>query len=366
MHIGSATLGIPGSGVLGGYDKSRVLGDVSAQPFTNTKLPINLLDISLGVESGGSPWSTGNVTGLFANGNSSLRSGLTVNAEPIDPYIYLPKSTCKAIAAQLPVTYRSDLSLYTWNTDDSMYRKIVTSPSYLAFTFVKDNTNTMNITIKVPFALLNLTLEEPLVSSPTAYFLCMGADTQFSLGRAFLQSAFIGVNWKSSEKSWFLAQAPGPGVGLPDIVTLDDDSGSLPAVSLSSWESSWSNHWTKLTPNGSESVSNSTASDETTQAGDDGGLSTGAKAGIGIGCAAVGLVAIMVAAWCFIRRRKQLVDKPANGHVVSQTAYNNQLSLVPVGASSDFSGQSYSGTTAESFPQELDAGRKRTGPYELS
>lgn len=34
----------------------------------------------------------------------------------------------------------------------------------------------------------------------------------YTLGRAFLQAAFIGVNWQpqSPPGNWFLAQAPGP------------------------------------------------------------------------------------------------------------------------------------------------------------
>lgn len=36
MHIGSAALGIKGSVFLGGYDKSRLVGEVSTQSFTPT------------------------------------------------------------------------------------------------------------------------------------------------------------------------------------------------------------------------------------------------------------------------------------------------------------------------------------------
>ncbi|EKV10018.1 hypothetical protein PDIG_27120 [Penicillium digitatum PHI26] len=123
MHIGFFALGIPGSLMLGGYDQSRVLGDVSVQPHTGSSAPINLLDVSLGVATGGSPWNSTSKENLLAQGNSSLLGGTTVIAAPVDPYLYLPQSSCDAIAAELPVTHNSDLGLYAWNTDDPQYQR---------------------------------------------------------------------------------------------------------------------------------------------------------------------------------------------------------------------------------------------------
>ncbi|KAI2697156.1 hypothetical protein CBS147317_7689 [Penicillium roqueforti] len=145
MHIGLSSLGIPGSLMLGGYDQSRLLGDVSVQPHTGSSAPINLLDVSLGVVTGGSPWDSSSKEGLLAQGNSSLLGGTTVIAAPVDPCIYLPQGSCDAIAAELSVTHNADLGLYIWNTNDPQYQKIVTSPSYIAFTFTKDNTNTQDL-----------------------------------------------------------------------------------------------------------------------------------------------------------------------------------------------------------------------------
>lgn len=61
MHIGSASLNIPGSLLLGGYDQSRVLGTVSTQSYTpfgqspGGNLAIGLVDVGIGVAKGGSP-----------------------------------------------------------------------------------------------------------------------------------------------------------------------------------------------------------------------------------------------------------------------------------------------------------------------
>ena len=150
--------------------------------------------------------------GLLAKGNASIAPGITVTMSPADPYLYLPQSTCAAIAAELPVVYQPDYGLYFWDTTDRRYSQIITSPAYLEFVFSKNSRNNANLTIKVPFSLLNLTLKAPLVEKPTSYFPCMGTTGTYALGRAFAQAAFIGVNWGLPAGNWFLAQAPGPNI----------------------------------------------------------------------------------------------------------------------------------------------------------
>ncbi|KAE8422776.1 hypothetical protein BDV36DRAFT_290947 [Aspergillus pseudocaelatus] len=179
VHIGSVPLGIPESLVLGGYDKNRVLGDVSTQSYSSGDLPIDLLDLKIGVVSGDSPWT------------------VTVFASGANPYIYLPHITCEDIAAELPITDHPEYGLYFWNTEAKRYSDIVSAPTYLGFTFSKNGLNNAYITINVPFSLLNLTLEAPL-------------------------AVFVGVNWGPHQGSWFLAYAPGRNIpGTTTVVTIN-------------------------------------------------------------------------------------------------------------------------------------------------
>ncbi|RAK98074.1 aspartic protease [Aspergillus ibericus CBS 121593] len=330
MHIGSASLGIPGSLLLGGYDENRVIGDVSAQAFSSGSFPIELFDLSIGVAEGGSPWNFPNKTGLLAQGNSSLASGLSVIVDPANPYLYLPQSTCDAIAAELPVTYQPDYGLYFWNTSDSQYSTITTSPSYLAFSFSKNNLNNEDITIKVPFALLNLTLEAPLVNTSTQYFPCMATNSTPVLGRAFLQAAFIGVNWLGGK--WFLAQAPGPdGSFIVDTMTIGDNDSTVPGTS-NSWEDTWKNSWkviaTKSTTN---PTSTSTTTDpQTSSSTDSKGLSTGVRTGIIVGSIVGGVSIIALFCVLCIRRRRQKIraqDRAKQSHI-DQGSSTQQLEPV--------------------------------------
>jgi hypothetical protein len=316
MHIGSAALGISGSLYLGGYDQNRVLGNVSAQQYStgSGNFPIQLQDIGLGVANGGSPWKFFNKEGLLSQGNTSLSSGVSIVASPADPYIYLPKSACDALATELPVTYQVEYGLYFWNTSDPRYVKIVTSPSYVGFTLNQNGVNNQEITINVPFALLNLTLEAPLVDKPTSYFPCMATNSSYALGRAFLQAAFVGFNWHQGIGNWFLAQAPGPGYSQTTISMIDPDATTITG-STSSWADSWSGHWTALpsesASSNNSSPSNGTSPQSSSQGSGSSGFSTGAKAGVGVGCAVAGLALIGVALWAvFLRRRRSELQQP--------------------------------------------------------
>lgn len=296
--------------MLGGYDASRIVGDVSHQavlPETDfdvgNEFAINLLDVAISVDHGESPFSYPSKEGFLSSGNSSISSGgVQVVMNPLAPYLSLPNSTCAAIAKELPFTYNAEFSLYFWDVTDPQYTNIVTSPTYLSFVF---DGSSGNLTIKVPFQLLNLTLQAPLVSKNTSYFPCQppqGNTGEYSLGRAFLQAAFIGVSWEGQGKGdWYLAQAPGPNIEAntqPKPIL-----GDLPESGLTSnWSETWNGHWTALQV--SSPTPKPPTPPETLPKIQSNSLSGGAIAGIVVGCICAGLVAVGIGILIFIRRRR--------------------------------------------------------------
>ena len=300
MHIGSAALNLPLSLWLGGYDMSRVLGPVSAQPYsaniTNNNFLIDLLDIGVGVEYGGSPFSYQARQGLLAEKNSSITS-LSVAMNSAAPYMYLPNSTCAALTRDLPVVYSTKYGLYLWNVTDPQYAKVITAPTYLSFVF---RTAGQNLTIKVPFQLLNLTLDSPMVDSPTPYFPCTTPQDSpfYSLGRAFLQAAFIGVDWDQGLGQWFLAQAPGPNTASNPLQT------PITGIKLESSNTDWSDTWKPLWTALPAASANTTSSTDSNAPATPTHLSTGAYAGIGVGIASLVLALLVAAVYFYGRRRK--------------------------------------------------------------
>lgn len=323
LHIGSAALGPPLSLWIGGYDQSRILGFVAEISYSGESwfFESDLLDIEIGVDHGGSPFSYSKWEGILAEGNSSISNALKVAMNPGAPYLALPKSTCAAIAKDLPVTFNVEYGLYFWDVDDPQYARIVTSPSYLSFKFRASSPTNASLTVNVPFQLLNLTLEAPLINELTPYFPCQPPQLgdEYSLGRAFLQAAFLGVNWNQGLGTWYLAQAPGPNTSSIPSVACYPNTFTESSSSSSKWSDTWNGHWTPLpettnssapTPTGFE---NAGPSETARKDGDTGAMSAGAKIGIGIGTSSAALVILGIGAFFFLRRRAQRATTPLSG-----------------------------------------------------
>ncbi len=298
LHYGSALLGLGGSLVFGGYDQSRVLGDVGSFDLgANGSMALELMDIGLGTEKGISPFNATSASGLLKLNASEKSIPTTIN--PLVPYLFLPTNTCAAIANFLPITYIPDVGLYKWNTADPTYHKVLSAPTYLDFVFQSAGSSGGNLSIKVPLQLLNLTLEAPIVSTPERYFPCRPYDPTtpthdpFLVGKAFLQAAFIGMNWDLQK--FFVAQAPGPGVGQSQILEIGSKAISIDANPISNFYTTWTGHWTP--------IFDSPASNTSTAHGRS--LRGGAKAGIGVGVTLGTIAFVAMVIFLFARRKRR-------------------------------------------------------------
>ncbi|KAK4129969.1 hypothetical protein BT67DRAFT_341349, partial [Trichocladium antarcticum] len=314
LHMGSVLMAQPGSLLLGGYEQNRALGPVGAFNFDGV-LGLFLLDVFLGVEEGESPFNvsaaelgsvwqgvSGEMAKLMSKTLGAKAGSALAVPSPGSPGIYLPPGTCRAAAGYLPVTWDNTTGYWLWNTADPSYARIVNSPAYLGFVFA-DRT-AANITIKVPFKLLDLRLESPIVKDPTPYFPCTSHESElgfWAMGRAFLQAAFLGVSY--DQQLIFLAQAPGPDMAQSVTRTVSPNDTTLASNPLDSFAASWRSRWTAIKketrPSATGSAPASTASADSDQTG----LGTAAKAGIAVG--AVAAAAVAAAAVLFICRRRR-------------------------------------------------------------
>ncbi|KAK3690192.1 hypothetical protein B0T22DRAFT_481366 [Podospora appendiculata] len=222
-----------------------------------------LRDVTLGVQLGLSPFNDTAMgpersIGIFQGVQNDQANKLTqqhqgqagaamVVPDPNVPLIYLPPGTCEKAASYLPVTWDSVLGYYVWDVSSPRCARIVSSPAYMGF--VLTDRQGKNVTIKVPFRVLDLTLSSPIADPPIAYFPCKSVDSTtgyWKLGRAFLQAAFLGVNYNNNLT--FLAQAPGPWLdnrrALNEIQEMRRDDVNLEARDISEFEHSWSHDWT--------------------------------------------------------------------------------------------------------------------------
>lgn len=176
LHIGSTITGQQGSFALGGYEQTRIVGPVGVFEVEEGMPVVFLRDLFLGVEAGYSPFRTDRTdnisvfTGLSFGDDRSAKLNAKLRASPgsvvvepsaAAPGIYLPRYLCEGIARYLPVILDPSTGYYFWDTASPLYNVVVSSTGYLGFVF--SDRNARNITIKVPFILLNLDLEPPLV-----------------------------------------------------------------------------------------------------------------------------------------------------------------------------------------------------------
>ena len=212
----------------------------------------------------------------------------------------------------LPVYFDVDLGLYIWNTTHPSFARIVSSPHYMSLTFASDTSSgsgTSANTIQVPFALLNLTLENPLVTTSMQYFPCSPytpADgATYHLGRAFLQAAYLAQSWQTNKT--LLSQAPGPdNAGRnEDIKTISTtDTSITPMINAPLWNATWATKLKALAAN-SNSPPPTTGSPDLSSSG----LSGGAIAGIVVG-AVVGLAIIAALVFFLLRRKRNTRTRP--------------------------------------------------------
>ncbi|KAI4715612.1 hypothetical protein E4T48_08204 [Aureobasidium sp. EXF-10727] len=309
LQIGSPGLDIEPSLILGGYDRSRCL----TKPITTQDTTFRLTNIS--VRTNDTEWPFLAAHGVSTNASTGLLTQdepLQVLVNPGVPYLHLPRATCDAIAKYLPVTYDENLGLYLWDTkaDTSRYDAITTTFSYVTFTFSDESTQ-QEQEIHVPFSLLHLELDAPLVSSKTPYFPCRPFSPHegqpYHLGRAFLQAALLVQNWETNT-TW-LSQAPGPNMTIPSrpVFIEQNDTTIVEMPNAPDWLSTWNgalkkSNGTGLSSPGSNSDSN-TSSGSSSDSSSPASLSGGTIAGIAIGVVA-GLAIIAAAGFFYIRRRR--------------------------------------------------------------
>ncbi|KAL2052341.1 hypothetical protein ABVK25_007500 [Lepraria finkii] len=114
------------------------------------------------------------------------------------------------------------------------------SPTYLALVF---QSTLGNLTIKILFQLLNFTLEPSIVSSQQYFsyqpFHASDGSGNYYLGRAFLQAAFLSINWDSG--NFILVQGPGPAT-----VAIQPKDTNLSSDPISDFLTTWNKTWTPL------------------------------------------------------------------------------------------------------------------------
>ena len=277
--------GVNSSLTLGGYDASRFIpNDVSFTfaPAKTRQLVASVQSITYADSKGQQPLMSG---GILALVDSTV------------PYLWLPQTACQAFENTFGISWDPIANLYLVN-ETTHSTLIKTNPSVI-FEISNSLAGGPSVNITLPYASFDLTASYPLVKSQQRYFpLQIAADeNSYTLGRTFLQEAFMIVNFENSTFS--LSQAVYDSQTPSHIVAISPSSG-----------------------NGTSPSPSSTAALTAVPNGGSGGIGAGAIAGIVIAFILIAIISA-VAFFCLRRRRKkarEVAELPGDGPVTDKTS----------------------------------------------
>lgn len=176
-----------GSLTLGGVDSGRFTPNNLSIPFA----PQESRNLLVGIQSISSVDQHGTSTSL-------LSTGITAFVDSTEAQIWLPVEVCKAFETAFGLTYNDTNGFYL--VDDALHNQLQAKNANVTFTLGSTASGGETINITLPYASFDLLLKPPAanLTSNTKYFPLRRADndTQYTLGRTFLQEAYLTVDWE--------------------------------------------------------------------------------------------------------------------------------------------------------------------------
>ncbi|KAL6718801.1 hypothetical protein ACLMJK_003035 [Lecanora helva] len=185
---------VDGTLTLGGYDASR---------FTPNDLNFRFAsdisrDLVVGLQS---------ITYSDSkNTNQHLLSeGILTFIDSTVPGIWLPQDACTLFEDAFGLTYNDTVDRYLVN--DTLHQQLKSQDPSISFFVGNDINGGATVNITFPYSAFDLQVSTPIVNGTENYFPLRRAanDTQYTLGRTFLQEAYIIVDYERS--NFTVAQA---------------------------------------------------------------------------------------------------------------------------------------------------------------
>ena len=167
-----------GSLTLGGFDASRFIPN-------NLTFAFNQVDQrDLIVDIGTITFSTSNTTKFLSTKSIPAFVDSTV------PYFYLPLSVCQEFESAFGIMWDDDVQAYLVN--ETLHSQLQAQNATVTFSLGNSSTE-QSVNISLPYAAFDLTASYPLLTNTSGYFPLMRAtnESQYTLGRAFLQEAYM-------------------------------------------------------------------------------------------------------------------------------------------------------------------------------
>ena len=130
-----------------------------------------------------------------------LSNGIYAFIDSLVPHIWLPIDVCTAFERAFTLTWDNTTDLYLLTEDQHM--KLVRQNANLTFELGLSAIGGSSVEIVMSYGAFELTVSSPFVDNATRYFPIRRAqnNTQYTLGRAFLQQAYVIADYDRSNFS---------------------------------------------------------------------------------------------------------------------------------------------------------------------
>lgn len=205
---------VPSSLTLGGYDANRFTShNISFGLDPNLKPVVALNEITVTAH----PLSTSKKSTGWSANSATLLGPADVDLYTIDsstPYLWLPETVCSQFEKELGLKYDENVRLYTFDVDSTQYEVLLNWNLTFEFVIADLPGSSNSISLTLPYAAFDLDLTYPFpnlnatpTSQGTKYFPLRKAvnDTQYTIGRAFLQETYLVVDYERNNFSLYQA-----------------------------------------------------------------------------------------------------------------------------------------------------------------
>ena len=202
-----------GSLTLGGFDNSRITPNgmtFAITDYNELRVPLQAITASETLQQ--------NATILSKN--------ITALIDTNSPHSWLPSSVCEAFETAFGLVWDNTTMYYLVN--DSTHEQLLNKNPSITFSLGGDLARPVAsslpnelINITLPYGAFDLQAASPIYSNGTNYFPIRRAsnDSQYTLGRAFFQEAYLIVDYEAGNFS--ISQAKFPTNSTPDIITIN-------------------------------------------------------------------------------------------------------------------------------------------------
>ncbi len=136
-----------------------------------------------------------------------LPTGIYAPINTLVSHLWLPKEACEAFEQAFGLVWDDESALYL--VDDDLHSRLEEQNPTITFR-LGPSLNGDSVDIKMPYSSFDLTASHPLVNGSSKYFPLKRAanDSQYNLGRTFLQNAYLIADFERSNFSVSQALLP--------------------------------------------------------------------------------------------------------------------------------------------------------------